>query len=127
MWKRIKSWFTRTEEEKLNIYSVRERLIYEYFDGKNLIKVDPMVLYKRISGEGNELATEMKVANSPSKDALSEHNKMILRIRRLFNIAPYDPSTSAGLTELETMNLFDATQLWPQFRNLPLMAPSAAF
>ena len=81
-----------------------ERLIYNYFDGRGMVRADPMVLYKRVKERGPSLAIDAKVAKSPSKDAAEHHGKLVVAIREVFHLAPFD---QGGLTDLEATELLD--------------------
>ncbi len=100
----ISSWFHYEEEEKDNLYKPKQRHIYSYWDGTNLIKADPIVLWKKVMGIWPELSIDMRVANSPSRDALQAHEAMIRKIRELFTLKSLE---EGGLSELEAIGLLD--------------------
>lgn len=85
-------------------YKPEERLIYSYWNGKELIKADPMTLYKKVMSHGAEISIDWKVSSSVSKDAISSHSNLIKRLREIFEIPPFQ---SDGLTESELIDLLD--------------------
>ena len=98
-------WAKRSSsEDRFGLYHPREREIYEYFDGDKLVKADPMVIYKRIMARGQEISVDITVARSPMKGADKAHDSLIKKIREVFNVKPL---SEGGLTEQETMDLFD--------------------
>lgn len=105
-WNWIKSFWPKRSDnlDRFGLYHPREREIYEYFDGDKIVKADPMVLYKRVMAKGPEIAIDMSVARSPLKAAGKAHDDLIRKIRDIFNVKPLDVG---GLTEQETMDLFD--------------------
>ncbi len=105
----IRSLFTtpikqQGHEESDRLYNPRERLIYSYFDGKQIVKVDPLVTYKRIMAVAPSLNIDIKVSRSPSKAAPEAHGKMLDHIRGIFGLVPFE---QGGLTEIEVVDLFD--------------------
>lgn len=90
-------------------FTTGERDIYKYFNGEQVVKVDPMIIHKKIMDVGPELSVDMKVARSPMKDARVAHDKMIQKIRNIFSLSPYvvDGDKEHGLTERECVNLLD--------------------
>ncbi len=107
MWNWLTSLFTTKDINTVDVYKPKDRLIYKYWDGTKFRLADPMVLYKRISAKWATLSVDMKVAGSPSKDALEKHNSMIKTQREIFEVEPYKEQENSGLTELEVMQLFD--------------------
>ncbi len=107
----LKSFFNKTEESYKDIYSLEERVVFSYFDGKETIHADPMVLYKRIMAEWGDLDTELKVAESPSKDANKMYNMALERLRKLFDLkTPSNPLQAVKegcLQEGEVYNIFN--------------------
>lgn len=87
-----------------NAYYPGEMQIYSYFDGKQVVRADPMTLYKRVMEVGPELAIDIKVANSVSRDANKAHEGLLKKIRTIFNVRPLE---EGGLTEVATANLLD--------------------
>lgn len=111
MWSRLKewllSWLPRRpahEEERFDLYKPHERLIYSYWDGSKTVHADPMILWRKVMAIGPELSVDIKVANSPMKDAANAHQKMLQKIRDLFGVKPFE---EGGLTETESIALFD--------------------
>lgn len=98
------SWFRRPAPEDDAVYTVRQRLIYSYFDGERQVRADPMELYKRVMAVGPELDIDMKVSRSPSKDAPKAHSEMIAKVRDIFGLKPFE---QGGLTQLEALRLLD--------------------
>lgn len=90
---------------RVDVYLPTERLIYQYFDGQQLRAADPMVLYKKVSPRLGEIAADSKAVKVPeSKFAKEAHDRLIKLISELFEIKPLK---DGGLTELETLAVFD--------------------
>lgn len=85
-------------------FSPKKRLLYRYFNGAEIVRADPMVLYKKVMDVGPELAIDMKVAGSPLKDATKAHGKVVEKIRKIFNLKPFE---HGGLSEIEATDLLD--------------------
>lgn len=96
-------WFRKNDEDDA-IFSLGERLIYRYNDGKKMVQADPLRLYKAVMTVGPELEIDIKVSKSPSKDAAAAHEQALLKIRKVFGVKPLE---EGGLTEIETFRLFD--------------------
>lgn len=103
MFRWIASWFKSAD--RFDTYSPAERLIYSYSNGSEVIAADPMLLWKNLMKVGPELSIDIKVANSPSKDAPKAHTEMLDKIRTIFGVVPF--SSGKGLTEIETAKLLD--------------------
>ena len=101
----LKKWLgNRLSREPHDLFHPQERAIYRYFNGKELITTDPMVLYKKIMEIAPELDIDIKVANSQSKDAGKSYESMLIKIRNVFTIKSL---VEGGLTETETVQLLD--------------------
>lgn len=97
----LRKWFGQDDFDQ---YRPRERLIYQYFNGREAVRADPMLLYKKLMEVGPELDIDIKVANSPSKDANKAYESMVAKIRQVFDLKPL---ADGGLTETETVELLD--------------------
>lgn len=93
-------------EDDFSIYNPKERLIYKYWNGKELVVADPMTLYKKVMDVGPELAINFQLAKSASKDAKEGHNSLISSIRNVFNVQSLE-DTPEGLGQTETMMLLN--------------------
>lgn len=91
-------------EDELSVYKLHNRTIYHYDNGEEVVKEDPIVLYKKVMAVGPELGVDIKIARSPSKSAREAHDKMINKIRGIFSLKPFK---EGGLTEQETADLLD--------------------
>lgn len=99
------SWIKRLfSSDPPDVYSVRERMIYTYWDGQKWVKADPMVLHKNVMKVGPELDVAMKVAASPLKEAPFEHDRYMKFVRDAFNVKSF---ADGGLTDLEVADLLD--------------------
>lgn len=104
LWNWLKGVFSTKEESSDDMFKPAERKIYHFWNGKDLIKVDPMPVYKRLMSVAPELSIDLKVASSISKDARTAHDAAIKTVRNIFSITPYE---EGGLTEAEAMDLLD--------------------
>ena len=101
----LKSFFVSPSyEESIDVYRPEERLLYSYWNGTELVRCDPIQLYKRMMAKGPELSIDIKVAQSKSKDAVKAHDSMIKTIREIFSLKPME---EGGLSEIETIELLD--------------------
>jgi hypothetical protein len=91
-------------EETYDLFMPEDRLIFNYWDGKEVVRVDPIVLYKKMQEKGPEMSIDIKVAHSMSKDANTAHSSLVKKIRDIFGVKAYE---EGGLTELETTQLLD--------------------
>lgn len=102
----LKKWFTKDnlKEEVVDLFHPKDRMIYSYWTGKEIIKSDPMMLWKRMMSVGPELDIAIKLGNSISKDAHKGREDSLRYIRGIFNVGPFE---EGGLTQLETYGLMD--------------------
>ncbi len=98
----LKKWIARDLAHDL--YHPKGRMIYQFFNGEEVIRIDPMVLYKRLADIGPELDVDIRVARSESKAAPAAYESMITKIRSVFDVKSL---AEGGLTEAETVELFD--------------------
>src|SRR5207248_2432217 len=95
-------WFGR--KDSFAMYNPRQRATYSYFDGTAVRPVDPLILYKRLMDKGPELAIDIKVSQSASKDAAKAHAGLVAKIREIFTVKPLE---EGGLSEVEAIALFE--------------------
>ena len=98
---RLRNWFGGGD--RLDLFQPHERRIFTYWNGKEKVQADPMVLYKKIMEVGPSLGIDMKVAGSLSKDNIKAHHKMIATMRDIFSVAPFE---QGGLLQDEVEDLF---------------------
>lgn len=111
----IKSFFSRPTTnqppERLDFYQPKDRLIFHYFNGKEIVKADPVILYKRMMEKGPSLSVNLKVANSPMKDADTAYGKAVGEVREIFALpTPKDDLRAIEeecLTQVEAIELLD--------------------
>lgn len=101
------SWlfsFFRTTSP-LDLYHPKERLIYAYFNGKEIVKADPMILYRKFKDKEVLIDSAIKAIRGPeSKWKGPERINFIKYIREIFDLKPFEED---GLTELELSDLFN--------------------
>lgn len=102
MFSRLLDWLKSWRREKYDEFRPRERAIYGYSDGKQVVYVDPMVISKRVAEVFVDLSTAMKVAGSIHSDALKMDDKALQLIRGIFNVKAYE---DGGLLQDETYDL----------------------
>ena len=93
--------------KEMSLYTEEERLIYSYWNGEKIVKADPMVLYKKLVTIGPDLEADMLGARSKSKKAMEYHDGVIKKLRNLFGVKSFE---EGGLTEQETLSLYDHFQ-----------------
>lgn len=107
--KRLASWLF-PDEEVVDTFSVKERHIYHYFDGQKVVHADPMILWKKVMANGNEINADIAASRMPqSKFARPAWENLITRLREIFAVKSLE---EGGLTEQETVNLFDHFMLY---------------
>ena len=94
------------KKDILDLYPVKDRTIFRYWDGAKQRSADPLVLYKRVMEIGPELSIDIKVANSVSKDAGKAYTSVVNKLRSIFEVTEYKEG-EGGLTEMEVSVLFD--------------------
>jgi hypothetical protein len=104
MFAKLRTLILGRREDDFGVFAPSARQIYRFWDGRVWRTEDPMELYARMAKVGPELSVEMKVAQSPSKDAAKAHAKMLEEIRGIFGVVPLK---EGGLTQIETVGLLD--------------------
>lgn len=99
----LRSLFGKKEvPAPFDLYKPNERTIYSYWNGKEVVQADPMVLYKRMSDVGPDLEIDLKVASAPMKDASAAQDKAIAKVQKIFEVVPL---ADGGLTQEEMLKL----------------------
>ncbi len=94
--------------DKLDYYHPGERLIYTFFAGKKTMRFDPVVIEKRMKKYLNDLRPELTLANSQHSEAQLGQDRVLAIVRDIFEVKALEREPDGdGLTELETMWLFD--------------------
>ena len=88
----------------------KNRKIYTFFDGERDRRVDPMIVYKRISTVAPSLSIDIKVSQSASKDAIKAHDTVVAKIQEIFGVRPLDDT--GGLTQGEMLDLLNDFMEW---------------
>lgn len=94
-------------EDEYNVYNPKERLIYKYWNGKEMIKADPMTLYKKIMDVGPTIAIHHQVSKSQSKDAKAAHDSLIEEVRKIFGVYSLEDVPDTGLGQVESLGLMN--------------------
>ncbi len=107
MFTAIRNWIRGLTGRKGNpqpqgIYSRREQLTYQYFDGEKDVVVDPMTLWKPLSEIWPDLITDMKLANSQHSKAQMGWDAQVAKVRKVFSLKPF---AEGGLTETGSMGV----------------------
>jgi hypothetical protein len=100
----------RKSEEDYSVFRPASRQIFTYFDGTAYRKADPMELYARMAAVGPELTIDMKVAQSPLKEAPKAYQRFLAGVRGIFEVEPLalaGDGRQKGLTQIETAALLD--------------------
>lgn len=81
-----------------NVFMPKERMIYEYFDGTKVIRVDPMEISRKLSFIGPELDNDLKGAKNPNYSKAPEcQAEAVKKIREVFDLKPV---SEGGLEEV---------------------------
>src|SRR5574337_1303440 len=104
LWMWLKGWFT--PGTRYDVYQVQRRFVYTYFDGKGMMQVDPMRLYRRLIEVGPELVQSIIKfqTTQDQQEVLTAHETLATKVRDIFQLTSYE---AGGLTHLETLNLFN--------------------
>ena len=107
------SWFRKTQPlellengERLDVYRPSKRLVFSYFDGTNMVRADPMTLYRKLVLQGVDIKTNLKAFHEAQTetDALTAHAGLVSQVNQAFNLKPYE---EGGLTSVETLACWD--------------------
>ena len=89
--------------DDLGFYQPKEREIYRYFNGTEVISADPLTLYKRVIDKADDLDSNIKALNFPNYNGVTEcHNKLVEDLRVVFGVKSVE---EGGLTETEVEHL----------------------
>ena len=97
IWNWVRNRFASSPSQ-WDVYNPPERGIYSYFNGENLVKADPMLLYRRMKDRWSDMSVSFKVARSGSHIG-GGYNKaqddVIRYIREIFDLKEF---ANGGLT-----------------------------
>lgn len=102
----LKSLFVKgTVGDGPNVFRPSERLVYHYFDGKKMVRSDPLVLYRRIMDVKAQLSADISTSEvKESKFAEQAGKNAVTTIRKIFDLPPVD---QGGLEDVDAWELFD--------------------
>lgn len=100
----------KVEEDNflLSLYKPEERLIFQYFNGKDVVSADPMVLFKKYAHIKGDMDHEIGAIASGWKPSTGDnslvlHDKVTEKMRDLLQLPPF---SEGGLTDAEVGNCF---------------------
>lgn len=99
-----------------NWWRNRQRAIFHYWDGKRNRRIDPMVVYRRLDEHPEfdwdndtklfaNIGDERKMLRDAAEEAMQ---KCIAATREAFAVSAFDSVSGCGLTEMETLSLFES-------------------
>lgn len=107
--------FSKRQEPLPNLFTPTERNIYRYgvgWDARGRVvfrDADPMALWKRLMDKGPEVAINIKVAESPSRDARKCHTALVEQIREIFQLPKAgEGGVAVPLDEINCTGLLDS-------------------
>lgn len=103
MLKRLLNWLFPSSFE---IYSHSEILLYSYFDGEKLVKVDPIEIHKKVMDNAAQIDADAFGARSTSKFATPCFYSLVKTLREIFSIKSYDKGGLESHKVLEVFNHF---------------------
>ena len=104
----------RGDEIAHEFYLPKERLVYRYEKSQGeWVSADPILLWKRLMEVAPGLRADMATAELPSKFADIAQERALDAIRGIFDVKPLD-GEGKGLTQDETLELFDHYLIWTQ-------------
>lgn len=102
----------------------KERLIYSYFDGNEVRKIDPMPLYGKVLARRTILSNAWSVSNIPSAFSDKAQQDLVDCCREIFCVPSLGPNleieykagdkTIKTLTDMECMTLLDNFLIWTE-------------
>jgi len=98
-----------SDPDRFDLFLPSERMIYSYFDGKEVVHRDPIVLHRKVTEVGQELAVDIKASDNKlsNKIAAEGHKGTIEKVKKIFGVTAYEESKGEGLTEAELLALLD--------------------
>jgi len=103
MWEWLKKWW---DARRLR----RERLLYEFFDGRNFRRVDPWATYRHLYGSPTfDMAEQLSAAVAGEEPELSKAREAICSA---FGCTSYDPKLETGMTDEELFALLNHFIEW---------------
>lgn len=130
------AWFKKLFGKKQgnNGWIPQERLIYEYFDGSGIRKVDPMPLYAKVVERRAVLVSAWTVAKVDSGFSIQAQNDLVNTCREIFTIPKLGPNseieyqvgekTVKTLSDVECITLLDNFLTWTEGVKKNSMTPS---
>lgn len=97
------------KQPKENVFHPKDRVLYKFWDGKDQVTADPLVLFKKLMEKGKEVSHNMKLSNSNDSNSTQGHSNLVANARWIFNVKPLE---LGGLTEQECVNLLDHFLSW---------------
>ena len=96
---------SNTKSPEFDLYKPKERLIYRFWDGKDIVSCDPMELERALAKLGPDLEVCLKIANFPAmKGAEENYLESIDKIKGIFSVKGI---REGGLTEPELFELLE--------------------
>ncbi len=89
--------------EDLTVFQAKNLRIYTYFNGTEMVKADPMVLFKKWMERAGDLDGDFAIIRVGQMGADEAYEKALGRIRAIFDIKPL---VDGGLDEDSTFDLF---------------------
>lgn len=111
MFRWLLSWFKNPDDD-LQVFRPKVRMIYQYFDGREMRKADPMRLYKLVMVQGPELNANLKGARSPllpPEKSSKCHDDAMKTIRSIFDLKTVE---EGGLEDMVAADLLDHFMLY---------------
>ena len=94
----------KLQENAAKFLSVKP-FTYSYWNGQRMVSEESTVLCERIKPEFLAYQIDDRVSKAKwVEDAPKAHQSILRRIRKIFNVSPFD---EGGLTEMETLGLMN--------------------
>lgn len=108
MWRWLKTWFSKRDELP-EAWRPAERAVYEYFNGKKMVRDDPLEIYRRLMNVWPILQSNLNAASTVSKFADRAWDEALSQLRGVFRVQPV---VDGGLTSSELQDLADHFVVW---------------
>ncbi len=85
------------------MWPFRRRLLFRYHNGRRRIAADPVVLYRRVLQEADELSV---LASAFDAQKEPEATEFVEKLAGIFGLSRWDPHRGEGLTDFEVLDVF---------------------
>lgn len=85
------------------MWPFRRRLLFRYHNGRRRVAADPVVLYRRVLQEADQLSV---LAAGFDEQREPEATEFVEKLAEIFALHRWDPQRGEGLTDFEVLDVF---------------------